>query len=116
MGTIRRRHVAEADRPPVTNAEAAILLDGWGAYPPEGRRRTDATFELLHSHTEGVARLWQAHESYLRRLAAEWGWSPGWCFDDDPRPRYFGELAVETIAAGRYRCAMRASECEIQED
>ena len=59
--------------PPVTNAEAAVVIGGWGANPPHGDPR-DVGLWLWEDDQICVA--WRTHEAYLRALAREWGWLP----------------------------------------
>jgi hypothetical protein len=83
--------------PNLSNDVLAILLAGWGADPPTGVPRTPGfgggMMALAVTGGPGPGGLWQRHEAYLRRLAAEWGWPPTWVCRDGVL-RYYGEACA----------------------
>jgi hypothetical protein len=69
-----RRRRREEDAEPMTQAEAAIMLAGWGAHAPGDESGDDTDLWLWNDAS--LIEAWQQHEDYLRQLAATWGWRP----------------------------------------
>jgi hypothetical protein len=64
------------------------LLGGWGAH----HGVDDELFELYMARHDGIARLWTAHEAFLRAEAVRLGIKPAWRYRG--RRYYFGEYVI----------------------
>lgn len=72
-----RRSVVSSSAPPMSDTCAALLLRGYGAYPPTGRvPGFGDTFALFEEGDAAFVRAWRQHEDYLRALAKRWNWEP----------------------------------------
>jgi len=83
----RRRTEAPALAPETV----AVLVGGWRAVPPtvtEGGC-VDPNYLTLYA-PDGIRRLWEAYEPWLREQAAAWSWSPMFTIDSGTKRLYYG--------------------------
>jgi hypothetical protein len=87
--------IKPSDRPPLSPSVVAVLLSGWTARPPGGRRADDpGLFELWQANGAGCAALWQQHAAFLRAEAARWGVAP----EHGPHgAEFFGETCAREL-------------------
>jgi hypothetical protein len=71
-----RRRRTDTAPPPLKPSVVALLLRGWGTEAPEPSAHGFGGGQLEVFERDGVARLWNDHEPFLRATAQRWGWEP----------------------------------------
>jgi hypothetical protein len=90
---MKRRREQAAGPPDLQVETVAVLLGGWCAEPPADVPREPHGFGggLLECFDiGGIAKMWRAHEGWLREQATAWGWGPHYVGPDGTR-RFYGE-------------------------